>query len=126
MSQPRFIEITCHGGRIGKFWWHNSVEAGFFPRYGQPETMLSPGQWGWDETWPEQHPWPIRPWGKADLDRDGWAADFGAFERWMAANDSSDEFGHLDILARIAMYALCLDAFHSGIEAGRNPWRTPC
>jgi hypothetical protein len=125
MTAPPFIKITCQSGRIGKFWWHNSTEAGFFPRYGQPETILSPGQCGWDEMWPDAHPWPIRSWGKCDLDRDGWAADFDVFERWMATNDQSDQLGDLDIMARIALYSLCVDAFYSGIDAGRNPWRLP-
>jgi hypothetical protein len=117
------IEINCHGGRIGRFWWENSDRGGLFQRSGECCTSFRPGRCGWDETWPEQHAWPVSPWGKGDAADDHWR-DFAAFEPWFQdqlAKRKLDEFD-LTITDKIELYAMLVDIFHAGIDAGRNPW----
>jgi hypothetical protein len=117
------IEINCHGGRIGRFWWENSDRGGFFQRSGESCTSFRPGRCGWDETWPEQHSWPVRPWGKGDAADDYWR-DFVAFERWYQDQLAKRELDEIDltITDKIKLYAMLVDMFHAGIDAGRNPW----
>jgi hypothetical protein len=117
------IEINCHGGRIGRFWWENSDRGGVFLRCGQFNTKLRPGRCGWDETWPDYHSWPVMPWGKGDAVDEHWR-DFAAFEPWF---DRQLEARNLDeqdltITDRIELYSLVCGVFKAGIDAGRNPW----
>jgi hypothetical protein len=117
------IEINCYGGQIGRFRWTNSSFGGFFRRCGQFDTSFCPGRCGWDEAWPEQHSWPVSPWGKGNAVDEHWR-DFVAFERWyqdQLAKRGLDEID-LTITDKINLYAMLVDMFHSGIDAGRNPW----
>jgi hypothetical protein len=116
------IEISCHGGRIGRFWWENSDRGGLFLRSGECYTSFCPGRCGWDETWPEQHAWPVMPWGKGDAD-DCWR-DFAAFELWYQDQLAKRKLDEIDltITEKIELYVMLVDIFHAGIDAGRNPW----
>jgi hypothetical protein len=117
------IEINCHGGRIGRFWWVNSNRGGFFRRSGESRTTFRPGRCGWDEAWPEQHAWPVRPWGKGDAADDYWR-DFAAFELWYQDQLAKRKLDEIDltITEKIELYAMLVDIFHAGIDAGRDPW----
>jgi hypothetical protein len=112
------IEINCHGGRIGRFWWDNSgCGSRYFPGF-------RPGRCGWRESWPDvTAAWPVCPWGKGDPADDYWR-DFAAFEPWF---DRQMEVRKLDldlnITDRIELYSMLCDTFDSGVEAGQNPWR---
>lgn len=111
------IEINCYGGRIGRFWWENSDRGGLFLRSGQF------GRCGWDETWPEQHAWPVMPWGKGDAADDYWR-DFKAFEPWLDRQMEDRKLDHIDlnITDKIELYSMLCAVFSCGIDAGRNPW----
>jgi hypothetical protein len=117
------IEINCHGGRIGRFWWRNSDRGGFFQQSGESCTSFCPGRCGWDETWPEQHSWPVSPWSKGDAADDYWR-DFAAFELWYQDQLAKRKLDEIDltITEKIELYAMLVDIFHAGIDAGRNPW----
>jgi hypothetical protein len=117
------IEINCHGGRIGRFWWENSDRGGFFQRSGESCTSFRPGRCGWDETWPEQHSWPVMPWGMGDAADDYWR-DFAAFEPWYQDQLAKRKLDEIDltITDKIELYAMLVNIFHAGIDAGRNPW----
>jgi len=117
------IEINCHGGRIGRFWWENSDRGGLFLRSGQCYTTFRPGRCGWDEAWTEQHAWPVMPWGKGDTADDYWR-DFNAFEPWLDRQMEDQKLGHIDlnITGKIELYSMFCAVFHCGIDAGRNPW----
>jgi hypothetical protein len=118
------IEINCHGGRIGRFWWDNSDMAGIFTRAGQFNTSFRPGRCGWRESWPDViAPWPVCPWGPGDSAND-YCCDFDAFEPWF---DRQMEVRKLDldlnITYRIEIYSMLCGMFNAGVEAGQNPWR---
>jgi hypothetical protein len=117
------IEINCHGGRIGRFWWENSDRGGLFLRSGECYTSFRPGRCGWDEAWPDNHVWPVRPWGKGDAADDYWR-DFAAFEPWYQDQLAKRKLDEIDltITDKIELYAMLVDIFHAGIDAGRNPW----
>jgi hypothetical protein len=116
------IEINCYGGRIGRFWWENSDRGGLFLRSGESYTSFRPGRCGWDETWPERHSWPVMPWGKGDAADDYWR-DFAAFEPWLDRQIETRKLElDLNITEKIELYAMLVDIFHAGIDAGRNPW----
>lgn len=117
------IEINCQGGQIGRFHWTNSGFGGVFMRQGQFDTLLRPGRCGWDETWPEQHAWPVRPWGKGDAVDEHWR-DFAAFELWYQDQLAKRKLDEIDltITEKIELYAMLVDIFHAGIDAGLNPW----
>jgi|688.fasta_scaffold698832_2 hypothetical protein len=116
------IEINCYGGRIGRFWWENSDRGGIFLRCGQFDTELSPGRCGWDEAWPEQHSWPVSPWGKGDAVDEHWR-DFAVFEPWFDRQVETRKLDlDLNITEKIEIYSLLCDVFNAGIDAGRNPW----
>jgi hypothetical protein len=108
------IEINCHGGQIGRFWWENSYE--FY-------TSFCPGRCGWDETWPDRHNWPVSPWGKGDPVDECWR-DFAAFEPWLDHQMEKRNLDHIDlsIIDKIELYSMLCALFHCGIDAGRNPW----
>jgi hypothetical protein len=118
------FKIDSDGGQIGRFWWDNSGMGGIFTRAGQFNTSFRPGRCGWDETWPEQHPWPVRPWGKGDAVDEHWR-DFVAFERWYQDQLAKRELDEIDltITDKINLYAMLVDMFNAGVDAGRNPWR---
>lgn len=118
------IEISCHGGRIGRFWWDNSSFSGVFLRRGQINTALVPGRCGWDHTWPDGHAWPVRPWGKGDAVDEHWR-DFAAFETWISDQLEICKLDEIDftITDRIELYSMLVGVFNAGVEAGRNPWR---
>ena len=117
------IEIRCDGGRIGRLYWTNSSEAGIFYQNHQPDTVLRPGRWGWDHTWPDQHAWPVMPWGIGDPAGDCWR-DYTAFEKWFADECERRAIAlDLDITDRISLYSMLCDVFDSGVAAGRDPWR---
>jgi hypothetical protein len=112
------IEINCHGGRIGRFWWENSDRGEFFRWC----TTFRPGRCGWDETWPEQHAWPVKPWGKGDA-ADDYFRDFNAFEPWFDRQIETRKLElDLNITDKIELYSMLCAVFHCGIDAGRNPW----
>ena len=116
------IEINCHGGRIGRFWWENSDRGGVFLRCGQFDTKLRPGRCGWDETWPDCHSWPVMPWGKGDAVDEHWR-NFVAFEPWFDRQVETRKLDlDLNIIEKIEIYSLLCDVFDDGIDAGRNPW----
>jgi hypothetical protein len=112
------IEINCHGGRIGRFWWENSgCGSGYFPSF-------RPGRCGWRESWPDETAcWPVSPWGKGNS-ADDYFRDFAAFEPWF---DRQIEVRKLDLdlnnTDRIEMYSLLVGIFNAGMEAGQNPWQ---
>jgi hypothetical protein len=118
------IEINCHGGRIGRFWWDNSGMGGIFTRAGQFNTSFRPGRCGWRESWPDvTAAWPVCPWGPGDPAND-YCRDFDAFEPWF---DRQMEIRMLDldlnIIDKIELYSMLCSMFNAGIEASRNPWR---
>jgi hypothetical protein len=118
------IEINCHGGRIGRFWWDNSGMGGIFTCAGQFNTSFRPGRCGWRESWPDvTAAWPVCPWGPGDAVDEQWR-DFTAFEPWF---DRQMEVRKLDldlnITDKIEMYSMLCDTFNAGVEAGQNPWR---
>jgi hypothetical protein len=116
------IEINCHGGRIGRFWWENSDRNGFFRRSGKCCTSFRPGRCGWDETWPDNHAWPVRPWGKGNAADDHWR-DFAAFEPWFDRQVETRKLDlDLNITEKIEIYSLLCGVFNAGTEAGRDPW----
>jgi len=118
------INITCHGGNIGRFWWNNSFESGLFAQGHQPVTTLHPGRIGWCEPWPDQtQAWPHAPWGPGDANDDIWR-DFVAFEKWFEQELEKRDLNKFDfeIDHRITLFAWMSDIFLSGIQAGRNPW----
>ncbi len=115
------IEIRCDGGRIGRFCWTNSSEAGIFYQNHQPDTVLRPGRWRWDHAWPDQHAWPVMPWGPGDP-KDGCWRDYAAFESWFDAECNEYDIDlDLDITDKISLYAMLGDIFDSGVAAGRDP-----
>jgi hypothetical protein len=117
------IEVRCDGGRIGRLWWENSSQGGVFYRHRQPCTVLRPGRWGWDQAWPDWHPWPVMPWGKGDPADDYWR-DFTAFGPWFA--DQCERQGidlDLNITDQISIYSMFCNVFDAGVAAGRDPWR---
>jgi hypothetical protein len=118
------IEINCSGGRIGRFRWENSCYSGLFSCSGQFRTSLLPGRCHWDETWPDCHAWPVRPWGIGDPAAGHWRG-FASFENWLSAQlEARNLDGHdFSINERIEMYAMMVDVFQAGVDAGRNPWR---
>ena len=116
------IEISCHGGQIGRFWWINSDRGGFFQRSGESCTSFCPGRCGWDETWPEQHAWPVRPWGKGEAADDHFR-DFAAFRPWFNRQIEVRKLDqNLNILEEIEVYAMLTSVFYAGVEAGQDPW----
>jgi hypothetical protein len=116
------IEINCYGGRIGRFRWENSDRGGIFLRSGQFDTKLRPGRCGWDEAWPEQHSWPVMPWGKGDAVDEHWR-NFVAFELWFDRQLETRKLDlDLSIIEKIEIYSLLCDVFNAGVDAGRNPW----
>jgi len=117
------IEINCHGGQVGRFYWTNSSFSGLFMRCGQFDTKLHPGSCGWDETWPDRHNWPVSPWGKGDAVDEHWR-NFVAFELWLDRQLESRKLDHIDlnITKKIELYSMFCAVFHCGIDAGRNPW----
>lgn len=123
MTASTLIHIDCHGGQIGRFWWRNSDRGGSFLRSGERCTTFWPGFCGWDEAWPEQHNWPISPWGKGD-EVDEHYRDFAAFEWWFDRQLKDRSLGDIDltITAKIDFYSLLCGVFRAGIAAGRNPW----
>lgn len=118
------IEVSCNGGRIGRFRWENSYHSGLFSCSGQLRTSLRPGRCHWDETWPDCHAWPVPPWGKGDSADESWR-DFAAFEDWFSGQvEARNLDGHdFTINDRIEMYAMMINVFFAGVDAGRNPWR---
>jgi len=118
------IEINCHGGRIGRFWWDNSGMGGIFTSLGQFNTSFHPGRCGWRESWPDvTAAWPVSPWGPGDAVDDYWR-DFGAFELWFDRQMEVCELDlDLNIEDRIKMYSMLCGMFDAGVEAGQNPWR---
>ena len=118
------INITSHGGNIGRFWWENSSESGLFMRGCQPETTLRPGRIGWREKWPDwSQAWPPPPWGAGDPRDDHWR-DFAAFEKWFESQLEQKALDKFDfnVTERIELYDFMSNIFLSGIQAGRNPW----
>jgi hypothetical protein len=117
------IRIDCHGGQIGRFWWENSDRGGLFLRSGEHYTSFRPGRCGWDETWPDQHSWPVMPWGKGDAADEHWR-DFVAFKPWFDRQMESRKLDHIDlnITDKINLYDMLCGMFAAGIDAGRNPW----
>lgn len=109
------IRIDCHGGQIGRFWWVNSNRGGVLRRF---------GCCGWDETWPDRQPWPIRPWGRGDAVDDFDMRDFTAFESWFDCQLEVRLLDHIDlnISKKIEFYNMLCGVFAAGIDAGRNPW----
>lgn len=118
------IEISCHGGRIGRFRWENSGFGGLITRQGQFGTSFRPGHCDWDHAWPENHAWPVRPWGKGDAADDHWR-DFAAFESWLERQLEIRNLDKIDftITDRIELYSMLVGVFNAGMEAGQNPWR---
>lgn len=117
------IKINCNGGRIGRLWWENSSYGGVFIRYRQPRTFFRPGFWGWDHAWPDNHAWPISPWGKGDP-ADEHYRDNVAFEAWL--NDQFERRNvdlDLNTTEQIELYAMLCNVFRAGVAAGRDPWR---
>ena len=117
------IRIDSHGGQIGRFCWTNSDRGGIFRRSGESCTTFRPGSCGWDITWPEQHAWPVMPWGKGDAVDEQWR-DFTAFELWFSCQMKDRKLGHIDlnITEKIKIYDMLCGMFAAGIEAGHNPW----
>jgi hypothetical protein len=112
------IQINCHGGRIGRFWWDNSgCNLWFFPSF-------SPGRCGWRESWPDETAaWPVRPWGPGDAVDEHWR-DFTAFEPWFDRQMEGRKLDlDLNITDKIELYSMLCDMFNAGVDAGRNPWR---
>lgn len=121
------IEIRCDGGQIGRFCWTNSSESGIFYQGRQPDTVLRPGRWWWDHAWPDQHAWPVMPWGPGDP-KDGWYRDYIAFEKWFA-DECKRHVINLDIPIgdelgdKLSLYAMFSSVFHAGVAAGHDPQR---
>jgi hypothetical protein len=62
------------------------------------------------------------PWGKGDAADDYWR-DFAAFEPWLDRQIETRKLElDLNITEKIELYAMLVDIFHAGIDAGRNPW----
>jgi hypothetical protein len=117
------IEINCHGGRIGLFWWDKSAMGGIFNCAGQLNTSFWPGRCGWDHAWPDCHAWPVMPWGPGDA-VDEHLRDFTAFEPWFDRQMEVRKFDlDLDITDKIELYSMLCGMFNAGVEAGQNPWR---
>lgn len=117
------IEINCHGGRIGRFWWDNSGCSGIFGLAGQFNTSFYPGRCGWDHEWPDCHAWPVRPWGPGDAVDEHWR-DFTAFEPWFDRQMEGRKLDlDLNIIEKIELYSMLCGMFEAGVEAGQNPWR---
>jgi hypothetical protein len=118
------IEISCHGGRIGRFSWQNSNFSGVFLRQGQVNTALIPGHCSWDHAWPDWHAWPVRPWGKGDAVDEHWR-DFAAFEDWLPRQTKARNLDEHDftINDKLEIYSMLVGVFNAGMEAAQNPWR---
>jgi hypothetical protein len=64
----------------------------------------------------------VSPWGKGDAADDYWR-DFAAFEPWFDRQIETRKLElDLNITDKIELYAMLVDMFHFGIDAGRNPW----
>jgi hypothetical protein len=63
------------------------------------------------------------PWGKGDAVDEHWR-DFAAFELWYQDQLAKRKLDEIDltITDKIELYAMLVDIFHAGIDAGRNPW----
>jgi len=72
---------------------------------------------------PEQHAWPVRPWGKGDA-ADDYFRDFNAFEPWLDRQLQDRRLDHIDlnITDKIELYSMLCAVVRCGIDAGRNPW----
>jgi hypothetical protein len=118
------IEINCHGGRIGRFWWDNSGMGGIFTCAGQFNTSFWPGRCGWRESWPDvTAAWPVCPWGPGDAVVEHWR-DFTAFEPWFDRQMKTRGLDlDLNITDKIELYSMLCSMFDAGVDAGRNPWR---
>ena len=116
------ICVDCHGGQIGRFCWTNSDRGGSFRQSGECYTTFRPGSCGWDKTWPEQHAWPVMPWGKGDAVDEHWR-DFTAFEPWFSRQMESRKIDlDLNITEKIQIYDMLCGVFAAGVDAGHNPW----